>query len=119
MTSSQFQYLSVERAAEFIGDHTGVNRLLITLKETLDSDLPAIQQRLDKGDRQGVNDLLHQFKGFAPVFCTDDLVQRVVEVEAFSKSASIEDLRAAMSTLMDQLLTLQAEVHLQLNASER
>jgi hypothetical protein len=37
------------------------------LKTTLDADLPALNERLAAGDVQGVNDLLHQFKGFAPV----------------------------------------------------
>ena len=114
MTSSQFQYLSTQRAAEFIGDSTGVKRLLGTLKETLHNDLPALRQRLDQDDTQGVNDLLHQFKGFAPVFCVDALVEQVIRVEAISKNASMDELRSALLPLLEQLDVLKAEVEREL-----
>lgn len=116
MTSDPFLYLNTQRAAEFIGDSAGVNRLLATLKATLDADLPTLRQRLADGNTQGVNDLLHQFKGFAPVFCVDSLVALVVEVEALSKQASPETLHTAMAPLLEQLTVLQAEVERQLAA---
>jgi len=71
-------YLSVERAMEFIGDANGVLSLLNTLHQTLGEDLPKIQAMLDKDDMHGVNRLLHQLKGFTPVFCVDSLVELVV-----------------------------------------
>ena len=110
MTAAPYQYLSTERAAEFIGDAAGVNRLLSTLKDTLDADLPKLRQRLAEGDTQGVNDLLHQFKGFAPVFCVDSLVERVVSVEHLSKHAESSEIRAAYSQLAPQLEQLRTEV---------
>jgi len=116
MTTDAFRYLNTQRAAEFIGDSAGVNRLLATLKATLDADLPTLRQRLADGNTQGVNDLLHQFKGFAPVFCVDSLVELVVHVEALSKQASPEALQQAMSPLLIQLSALQSEVDRQLGA---
>jgi HPt (histidine-containing phosphotransfer) domain-containing protein len=116
MTTDAFQYLNTQRAAEFIGDSAGVNRLLATLKTTLDADLPTLRQRLADGNTQGVNDLLHQFKGFAPVFCVDILVELVVHVEALSKQASLEALQQAMAPLLIQLGALQAEVDRQLKS---
>lgn len=114
MTAAPYQYLSTERAAEFIGDASGVNRLLGTLKDTLNTDLPKLRQRLATGDTRGLNDLLHQFKGFAPVFCVDSLVNLVIEVEALSKHAPIEALAPAMTPLLEQLTVLQSEVERQL-----
>jgi HPt (histidine-containing phosphotransfer) domain-containing protein len=116
MTSDPFQYLNTHRAAEFIGDPAGVERLLFTLKATLDADLPTLRQRLADGNTQGVNDLLHQFKGFAPVFCVDSLVELVVKVEALSKQATAEVLQQAMAPLLIQLTALQGEVNRQLGA---
>jgi HPt (histidine-containing phosphotransfer) domain-containing protein len=115
MTTDAFQYLNTQRAAEFIGDSAGVNRLLTTLKATLDADLPTLRQRLADGNVQGVNDLLHQFKGFAPVFCVDSLVALVVEVEALSKQAAPEVLQQAMTPLLAQLTVLHREVERQLS----
>jgi HPt (histidine-containing phosphotransfer) domain-containing protein len=78
--------------------------------------LPTLRQRLADGNTQGVNDLLHQFKGFAPVFCVDSLVDLVVQVEAMSKQASLTALEEAMEPLLNQLTALQAEVNRQLGS---
>jgi HPt (histidine-containing phosphotransfer) domain-containing protein len=115
MTSAPHRYLSTERAAEFVGDAAGVNRLLSTLKNTLDTDLPKLRQRLADGDTRGLNDMLHQLKGFVPVFCVDSLVDRVVEVEALSKHAPIEALAKAMPPLLEELSVLKSEVERQLS----
>jgi HPt (histidine-containing phosphotransfer) domain-containing protein len=114
MSSATYRYLSTKRAEEFLGDASGVNALLNTLKNTLDSDLPQLRQRLAAGDVQGLNDLLHQFKGFAPLFCVDSLADRVVQVEALSKQAPLEALTQAMEPLLEQLMVLQSEVEHQL-----
>jgi HPt (histidine-containing phosphotransfer) domain-containing protein len=110
-------YLSVERAMEFIGDADGVLSLLNTLHQTLGEDLPKIQALLDKDDMHGVNRLLHQLKGFTPVFCVDSLVELVVSVEQLSKHGDSADIRAAYSRLAPQLDQLRTEVatHLSLH----
>jgi HPt (histidine-containing phosphotransfer) domain-containing protein len=110
-------YLSVERAMEFIGDANGVLSLLNTLHQTLGEDLPKIQAMLEKDDMHGFNRLLHQLKGFTPVFCVDSLVELVVSVESLSKHGDSNDIRAAYSRLAPQLEELRAEVatHLSLN----
>ena len=74
-------FLSIDRAMEFIGDTQGVLSLLKTLHQTLSNDLPRLQILLDRGDVYGANRILHQLKGFTPVFCVDSLVEHVVRVE--------------------------------------
>lgn len=108
--SSAPLYLSVDRAFEFIGDHKGVLSLLNTLQQTLRSDLPRIQQLLDQDDMNGVNRLLHQLKGFTPVFCVDRLVELVVHVEHLSKHGATSEIRSAYNLLAPQLDKLLAEV---------
>ena len=103
-------YLSIDRAMEFIGDINGVISLLKTLQQTLSEDLPRLQQFLDKEDVNGANRILHQLKGFTPVFCVDSLVERVVMVEQLSKHGEPAEVRAAYSHLAPQLDQLRAEV---------
>ncbi|WP_396430940.1 Hpt domain-containing protein [Limnohabitans sp.] len=103
-------YLSVERAIEFIGDANGVLSLLNTLHQTLGEDLPRIAALLEQDDMHGVNRVLHQLKGFTPVFCVDSLVELVVIVEQMSKHAEISEVRAAYSQLAPQLEALRNEV---------
>jgi len=107
-------YLSVERAMEYIGDAHGVLALLTTLHQTLGEDLPRIQALLDQGDMDGVNRLLHQLKGFTPVFCVDSLVALVVQVEHLSKHGDPAEIRAAYNGLAPQLAQLPTEVALHL-----
>jgi HPt (histidine-containing phosphotransfer) domain-containing protein len=103
-------YLSVERAMEFIGDASGVLSLLNTLHQTLGEDLPRIKALLDNDDMHGANRLLHQLKGFTPVFCVDSLVELVVSVEHLSKHGEPSEVRAAYSHLAPQLEQLRTEV---------
>ena len=113
-------HLSIARAMEFIGDANGVLSLLKTLHQTLSDDLPRLQEFLDKDDVYGANRVLHQLKGFTPVFCVDSLVEHVVTVEAMSKHAEAAELRQAYSLLAPQLETLRCEVaeHLRLHPTD-
>jgi hypothetical protein len=103
-------YLSVERAMEFIGDANGVLSLLKTLHQTLGDDLPRIQALIDQEDMQGANRLLHQLKGFAPVFCVDSLVESVVHIEGLSKLGEASQVKTAYRQLAPQLAQLRTEV---------
>jgi HPt (histidine-containing phosphotransfer) domain-containing protein len=103
-------YLSIERAMEFIGDANGVLSLLKTLQQTLSDDLPRLQELLDKGEVYAANRILHQLKGFTPVFCVDSLVAHVVKVEDMSKNAEAADLSAAYVLLAPKLEALRHEV---------
>ena len=112
-------YLSIERAMEFIGDANGGLTLLNTLHQTLGDDLPRIQALIDQDDMHGANRLLHQLKGFTPVFCVDSLVELVVQVEHMSKHAESSNVRIAYKRLAPQLETLRSEVaeHLRLHSA--
>lgn len=110
MTASSRNCLSIERAMEFIGDRDGVLSLLATLQSSLEKDLPEIQARLDAGNLSGANELLHQLKGFAPVFCVEELVAEVVAVEGLSKQTDIAAVREAYAQLAPRLQQLLTEV---------
>jgi HPt (histidine-containing phosphotransfer) domain-containing protein len=103
-------HLSIARAMEFIGDAGGVLSLLKTLHQTLGEDLPRIEALLQQDDMLGANRLLHQLKGFTPVFCVDSLVEQVVSVEHLSKHAAPSEVRAAYKHLAPQLQALRTEV---------
>lgn len=108
--------LSIDRALEYVGDMQGVLSLLGTLQQSLHNDLPQIQARLDTNDLPGANRILHQLKGFAPVFCVDALVAEVIAVEGLSKGSDVQATRQAYAHLAPQLAQLQAEVQAALAA---
>lgn len=110
MTAAVYKHLSIEKAMEFIGDKDSVQTLLETLQQSLAQDTPDIQTQLDRGDVPGANRLLHQFKGFAPVFCTPELVQDIVHVEHLSKGQDLQAVRDAYTPLAPKLHELLVEV---------
>lgn len=110
--------LSIERAMEYVGDMAGVQALLGTLEQSLAADLPDIRSLLASGDLPGANRLLHQIKGFAPVFCTDALVADVVRVESLSKGSDLAQVREAYALLGPQLDQLLLEVQAQLKTPD-
>lgn len=114
MTTDRHTCLSIERALSYVGDMEGVRALLGTLEQSLSNDLPQVQALLDAGDLPGANRLLHQFKGFAPVFCVDALVAEVVLVEGLSKGTDVQAVRTAYAHLAPQLHTLLSEVQARL-----
>ncbi len=118
-TSPSFAYLSVERGMEFIGDEEGFLSLLKTLHKTLTTDIPLITDLLSRDDVGGANRLLHQVKGFAPVFCVDALVEHVVTVEALSKHGDGPEVRAAFALMAPQLEQLRSEVASHLAANHQ
>jgi HPt (histidine-containing phosphotransfer) domain-containing protein len=109
-SNARHQFLSIDRAMEFIGDAAGVKGLLVTLQQTLSNDLPRIDQLLAQDDVPGANRILHQLKGFTPVFCVDSLVEQVVSVEGLSKHGEPEEVRQAYGQLAPHLEQLRAEV---------
>lgn len=113
-----FTYLSVERGMEFIGDETGFLSLLKTLHKTLTTDIPLISSLLAQDDVGGANRLLHQVKGFAPVFCVDALVEHVSRVEDMSKHNAPEEVRSAFDRLEPELEQLRTEVAAHLAAHQ-
>ena len=110
MTNLPHSCLSIDNAMEYVGDMQGVLSLLGTLQNSLQNDLPHIQTRLDADDLPGANRILHQLKGFAPVFCMDDLVAEVVRVENLSKGTDAQAMREAYAQLEPKLQQLLAEV---------
>lgn len=110
MTDQAHSCLSIDNAMEYVGDMQGVLALLGTLQNSLQNDLPQIQVLLDANDLPGANRILHQFKGFAPVFCVDELVAEVVHVESLSKGNDAAGTRAAYALLAPKLQQLLVEV---------
>ncbi len=102
--------LSIERAREYVGDMAGALSLLATLQASLEADLPRIQSLLDAGDLPGAHQLLHQLKGFTPVFCVDTLVAEVARVEGLSKGSDLQAVRTAYAQLAPRLQQFLAEV---------
>ena len=110
--------LSMTKAVDYLGDIQSAHQLLTTLESTLSSDFSQIETAIHANDFELLKTKWHQFKGFAPVFCADALVEQIFKTESLcKKTASNSDCQEALQAsvnLLSQLKLLQLEVLAQL-----
>ena len=118
--------LSMTKAVGYLGDIESAQHLLVTLESTLASDVPKIEAAIHAPNFELLQTKWHQLKGFAPVFCSDALVEEIFRTEKLCQhtlpgptqsvapnEAQIQALKASKE-LLKQLKQLHAEVLAQL-----
>jgi HPt (histidine-containing phosphotransfer) domain-containing protein len=106
------RFLDIDRGLDMVGDDEALRSLLRTVDDSLSVSLNDIRESLDRGDMVLANRQLHGIKGYAPIFCTEALVENVVRVEACSKTASADVLRPLFAELGPQLECLLQEIRI-------
>jgi hypothetical protein len=109
---SQATFLSMAKAIQYLGDAGSAQQLLATLQSTLENDMPQLTSALQ------TEKIWHQLKGFAPVFCHDDLVAEITQTESLCKRVETSETKtaalSASAQLLQHLSVLLAEVKWQL-----
>jgi hypothetical protein len=113
-----YRFLSVEKAIAYLGDAKSAHQLLGTLNSTLLADDPLIANAIQTRNFEVLQKIWHQLKGFAPVFCKDELVAEITRTESLCKHiASHHEQDAALSAcelLQASLQALQLEAAAQI-----
>jgi len=113
------QCLSMVKAIAYLGDAASAQQLLATLQSTLESESHQMSLAIDAKNFELIQKLLHQLKGFAPVFCHDSLIAEIKMTELLcKKNQSPEDSQLALqasSHLLVNLKLLLSEVNAQLS----
>ena len=103
----------MEKAIGYLGDASSAQQLLTTLNSTLLTDDPVIANAIQNRNFEVLQKIWHQLKGFAPVFCKDELVAEITRTESLCKHiASHQEQDAALSAcerLQSSLQALQLE----------
>jgi HPt (histidine-containing phosphotransfer) domain-containing protein len=102
--------LDVARGVGLLGSEAALREILDAAEASLASSLPGIRQALDAGDVKTVHHLLHGIKGYAPIFCTESLIEQVGHVEGLSKTEAAAVLRPLLLALMPELESLLLEI---------
>ena len=114
---SQAVFLSMAKAIEYLGDASNAQQLLGTLESTLETEVPRIASAIETQDFANLQKIWHQLKGFAPVFCHDQLVAEIAHTETLCKRIELQGEQPAALNASAQLLThlqdLLAEVKAQ------
>jgi HPt (histidine-containing phosphotransfer) domain-containing protein len=111
---SQALFLSMAKAIQYLGDAASAQQMLNTLQGTLENDAPRIETAIATENFEVLQKILHQLKGFAPIFCQDHLVAEITQTESLCKHIQTsEEKMAALSAsalLFNNLGVLLAEV---------
>lgn len=102
--------LDVVRGIGMMGNEASLRTLLETVAVSLTGSIPEIRQALETGDTKAVNRLLHGIKGYAPIFCSDALIEQVQHVEGISKTAIAAVITPLVVELALQLEALLLEI---------
>lgn len=102
--------LDVARGIGMMGSEASLRKILKTVETSLVSSLPEIQQALAMEDVKTVNRLLHGIKGYAPIFCSDALIEQIQQVEVVSKTATAAVLAPLFVELAPHLESLLLEI---------
>ncbi|GAB4213268.1 MAG: phosphoglycerate kinase [Rhodoferax sp.] len=102
--------LDVAKGVGMMGSEAALKKILQTVADTMSANLPQIMAALQSGDVRTANQLLHAIKGYVPIFASDALVDAVVRVEVFSKTASAAEVLLHYQALQPQLQALLSEV---------
>ena len=115
---SQATFLSMAKAIQYLGDAASAQQLLATLQGTLEKDMPQITSAIATENFEVLQKILHQLKGFAPVFCQDHLIADIKHTESLCKLMnSAEEKTAALNAstqLLHNLNVLLTEVRRQM-----
>ena len=99
-----------QRGLDMMGSVDALRKILLTVDESLSSSLSEIQAALARGDVAKVNRVLHGIKGYAPIFCSDDLVAQISYIENLTKTAGVAEITPLYAQLEPEFLSLLISV---------
>ena len=102
--------LRYAQALEAVGGPEVIASLLPVLLKTLVDDALRLDSALADGEPARAAVVLHGLKGVLPMFCTPDMAQSIVQLEALCKTAALAEARTAWPALRAQMLRLGEEV---------
>jgi HPt (histidine-containing phosphotransfer) domain-containing protein len=102
---SQAVFLSMAKAIDYLGDVSNAQQLLGTLESTLETEVPRIASAIETQNFAHLQKIWHQLKGFAPVFCHDQLVAEIAQTETLCKHIQVQEAQSAALKASAQLLT--------------
>lgn len=105
-----YRWLDTVSALDQLEDISIVRDMLAMVLGTLEGDLQAIADYLDKNDVAGAQTLLHPLKGFLPIFCVPDLAVRLTATEKACKTGDAAQVSPLFAEVRPQLQQLADEI---------
>ena len=102
--------LDIERGVSMMGSPESLRNILNTVDASMAGNIFEIHSALQEGDVAAANRLLHAIKGYAPIFCSDAMIEEVTEIERLSKTGTVAQVQPLFSELAPKLERLLLEI---------
>lgn len=109
--------LDVERALSLLEKPEDVDHMVELLLSTVPVDLEQIEHHLHAGDRESAHRVLHQLKGFLPMFCTEAFGRELREVTLLCKHSDPSGFEQRFPAVRNQLRQLCSEAQAYLSSA--
>lgn len=111
---SSEKLLNIDRGLAVMGSDAVLRKILESVHVSLTPYIPEIWQALADADVKTVHRLLHDIKGYAPIFCSDALVEQIMQVEGLSRTETAAAVHPFFAELAPRLKGLLAEIRVYL-----
>lgn len=109
-TLSSQKLLDIEHGLVMMGSAAVLRKILGSVNVSLTGCIAEIRQALAVADIQTTQRLLHDMKGYAPIFCSEALIEQLTQVEARSKTETAAVMQPLFAELALQLEALLVEI---------
>lgn len=99
--------LNLKSASEILRTEADLRHMLGMVASTLGDQIAEIEAALARDDVKGAHAVVHQLKGFLPVFCTASLAD---ELAALSREGSAQEVGPQFARVQPMLVQFDAEV---------
>jgi len=93
-----------------MGSEEALVEILDAANTSLMTAVPDTWNALRAGNVALANSILHGIKGYAPIFCSDALIEQVAHAELISKTESSDVVTPLFARLAPRLEALMAEI---------
>ena len=102
--------LDLQYVRSILRSQADARHMLSMIAATLGDQVNQVTSSLNAGDVRAAQAVLHQLKGFLPVFCAASLAEELVAVEQLSRTASAREVKQRFSAVKPLLLQFDREI---------
>lgn len=102
--------LNLKSASEILRTEADLRHMLGMVASTLGDQIAEIEAALARDDVKGAHAVVHQLKGFLPVFCTASLADELAALAALSREGSAQEVGPQFARVRPMLVQFDAEV---------
>lgn len=110
--------LDLKYAGEILRTDSDKRHMLRLVASTLGDQIAQIATLLEAGDAKAAYAIVHQIKGFLPVFCASSLAKELADFAQVSRSGDLQEVKLHFAQIRPLLEKFDEEVRFWLGDSD-